>query len=75
MIKFTEQQAVFLSKEFGIDVLANKEINIDRKDLSDIFNRCCDIEEEESIKHVDDEMSERGDIAIKIVDLIYPLLK
>lgn len=74
MIAFTERQLKFLQDELGETISKNGECNITDEKLKEIFNLCCRIEEAESIKHQDDEMSERGAMAIKIVDLIYPLL-
>lgn len=71
MVKFTKKQIDFINTEAGKILLPSADSVTDPKKLRKIFSMCCNIEEIESIKHLDEEMSERGDMAIEIVELIF----
>lgn len=66
MIEFTVQEENFIKNELSLDPKDKSYEN-----LKNIFSKCCDIEEEESIKCEDIEMSDRGDLAIKIADKLH----
>ena len=67
---FNQKQAEFIKKEFDIEVEANKEISLDERVFDYIIDESFLIESEELNKvETKDLISERGKIAISIVDM------
>lgn len=72
MFQLTAEQTAFIKNEFGIDLLPNRDINLNKEKLRQLHELCSGIEEEESIRCENDkELSKRGDMAVKIADILY----
>lgn len=63
--QLTDEQINFISSEFGIT--SDQLFSMDEVQLSDLYDKLCDIEVEETMLHVDEELSTRGKIAEHIV--------
>lgn len=65
---FTNVQYVFLEKEFG---LSNESINqMDNDAFGDLYDKVCDIEIDETCKAGNNPLTERGETAVEIVDIM-----
>lgn len=67
---FNQKQAEFIKKEFDIDVEADKEIILDKKVFDHIIDESFLIEGVESDIAENCPLSERGEIAVSIVDMV-----
>lgn len=67
--KLTEQQIDFVSRELGL----TEEEFFERKenDYDQLIEECAAIEVEETIKAVDGDLSQRGVMAVEMVDFIH----
>ena len=61
-------QNEFISKELGFSEEQLKEM--DDESFSDIYDRICDIEVDETLNAGEGEMSERGEMAVSIVTVV-----
>ena len=72
-MRISSEQREFLVSEFGLMDLVSAELD----ELREIRERCFDIEVHESMKSDDGdgELSQRGEIAVALVDILLPLIK
>jgi len=72
-MSISSEQREFLIREFGLIDL----ISVELDELREIRERCFDIEVHESMKSDDGdgELSNRGRIAVELVDVLLPLIK
>lgn len=67
--KLTEKQAAFVKKELG---LTEEEFFIRKeKDREGLIDECAAIEAEETVKVGDGDLSQRGVMAVELVDFIH----
>lgn len=64
----SEEQLDFISSELGCDMDALSKMDDDAVD--DLYDRICDIEVEETVAADDNELSDRGKMAVGIVTVI-----
>jgi hypothetical protein len=66
---FADNDYAFMNHELG---LSREVIDaLDEDGLSDLYDKLCEIEIDETIKHLDDELSERGEMAVHLIDVIH----
>ena len=70
-IPISGYEAKFLLEELDLDIGKCREIQCDAETANNIIRICFTIESEEAVKFSDGELSERGKIASKLIDLIH----
>jgi hypothetical protein len=68
-MSFMDSDLAFLKTEFGLDEAAVLAMGDD--ELLSLQEKCFDIEVEETLKHIYEDLSERGKTAVRLVDLIH----
>ena len=71
-MEFTDAQLKFLNKEFGLNDTAISQM--DDAYLGDLYENICDIEIAETLLADDEALSERGEIAVTLVNDIAEIL-
>jgi hypothetical protein len=66
---FNDEDYAFIRREFGLDRKAVGDL--DDNSLDDLYEKCCDIEVTETIAAGNNDLSERGKTAVRLVDLIH----
>ena len=66
---FEDKDYEFFEKEFGLDREAIDALSDDG--LNELYDKCCDIEIDETGNAGNNPLSERGEMAVRLVDLIH----
>lgn len=65
---FNDKQAAFLADEFGMHVKPGEKVQFTREERHELREKCIEIEIDESWKSRT--LSERGQVAVSLVDLL-----
>jgi hypothetical protein len=74
ILQFTEEQAQFLGKELDLRVESGKHYEFDKKTLNNMLDCFMDVETEEAMHshRAGKELSQRGETAVALYDLVMP---
>jgi len=70
--EFTDSDYKFIAKEFGLNRLEVD--SLDETGIDELYNQCCSVEIDEAYIACatdDDALSDRGKMAVRLVDLIH----
>jgi regulator of sigma D len=66
---FKQKDYDFIKKEFGFS--KDELTSFDDAQMQGLYDELREIEIDETMKHIDEELSERGKMAVRLVDLIH----
>ena len=70
-LTISDEQAKFLLNELGIDMGDYRQFRSDVDTANEVIRQCFEIESEEISKSNDDSLSERGELATKLINTIH----
>ena len=70
-VTLSDADVDFLREEFDLDMGSNRLLKCDAETANNLILMCFQIEAEETLKAHDSEMSERGETATRVINLIH----